>query len=124
MAAGGLGIAGGTAIITGGGALLGLAGSGSVSAATMMLQAPSEYWVRQGAKLLTYSNCVLCDYLNEKEYAKGILHQIEFAISNTEEEIKSLKAESNDLDKEMLKKTEEYLKYLKRWFCRINICRW
>lgn len=114
LAAGGLGMAGGTAIITGGGALLGLAGSGSVSAATMMLQAPSEYWVRQGAKLLTYSNCVLCDYLNEKEYAKGILHQIEFAISNTEEEIKSLKAESNDLDKEMLKKTEEYLKYLKR----------
>ncbi len=114
LAAGGLGMAGGTAIITGGGALLGLAGSGSVSAATMMLQAPSEYWVRQGAKLLTYSNCVLCDYLNEKEYAKGILHQIEFAISNTEDEIKSLKTESNDLDKEMLKKTEEYLKYLKR----------
>jgi len=114
LAAGGFGMAGGTAIITGGGALLGLAGSGSVSAATMMLQAPSKYWVRQGAKLLTYSNCVLCDYLNEKEYAKGILHQIEFAISNTEDEIKSLKTESNDLNKEILKKTEEYLKYLKR----------
>lgn len=114
LAAGGLGMAGGTAIITGGGALLGLAGSGSVSAATMMLQAPSEYWVRQGAKLLTYSKCVLCDYLNEKQYAKGLLHQIEFAISDTEDEIKSLKTESNDLDKEILKKTEEYLKYLKR----------
>lgn len=114
LAAGGLGMAGGTAIITGGGALLGLAGTGSVSAATMMLQAPSEYWVRQGAKLLTYSNCVLCDYLNEKEYAKGLLHQIENAIFKTEDEIKSLKEESNDLDNEMLKKTEEYLKYLKR----------
>ena len=114
LAAGGLGMAGGTAIITGGGALLGLAGSGSVSAATMILQAPSEYWVRQGAKLLTYSSRILCDYLNEKEYAKGILRQIEFAISNTKDEIKSLKAESNDLDKETLKKTEEYLNYLKR----------
>ncbi len=114
LAAGGLGMAGGTAIITGGGALLGLAGSGSVSAATILLQTPSEYWVRQGSKLLTYSKCVLCDYLNEKVYAKKILHQIDFAISDTEDEIKSLKTERNDLDKEVLKKTEEYLKYLKR----------
>ncbi len=114
LAAGGLGMAGGTAIITGGGALLGLAGSGSVSAATMLLQTPSKYWVRQSAKLLTYSDCVICGYLGEKEYAKGILQQITIAISYTEKEIKSLKDENNDLDKEMLKKEEEYLKYLKK----------
>lgn len=114
LAAGGLGMAGGTAIITGGGALLGLAGSGSISAATMLLQASSEYWVRQGAKLLTYSKCVLCDFLKEKEYAKRILHQIELTVSDTGEKIKFLKAEDNDLDKEILKKAAEYLKYLKR----------
>ena len=114
LAAGGLGMAGGTAIITGGGALLGLAGSGSVSAATMLLQTSSEYWVRQGAKLLTYSKCVLCDFLNEKEYAKGILCQVVLTVSDTEEKIKSLKAENNDLDKEILKKAAEYLKYLKK----------
>lgn len=114
LAAGGLGMAGGTAIITGGGALLGLVGSGSVSAATMLLQTPSEYWVRQSAKLLTYSNCVLCDCLNDKEGVKGILRQIEITTSRTEDDLKNLKDESNDLDKELLKKEEEYLKYLKR----------
>ncbi len=114
LAAGGLGMAGGAAIITGGGALLGLASTGSVSAVTILLQTPSEYWIRQSAKLLTYSKCVLCDYLKETEYVKIILEQIELAITDTEEEIKALKAEQNELDKELIKKTEEYLKFLKK----------
>ena len=114
LAAGSLGMAGGAAIITGGGALLGLASTGSVSAVTILLQTPSEYWIRQSAKLLTYSKCVLCDYLKETEYVKIILEQIELAITDTEEEIKALKAEQNELDKELIKKTEEYLKFLKK----------
>lgn len=114
LAAGGLGMAGGTAIITGGGALLGLAGSGTVSAATALLQTPSEYWVRQSSKLLTYCKCVLCDYLNDKKAVLGISHQIDYSIANIEEQIQDLKNEKNDLNAEIIKKESEYLKYLKK----------
>lgn len=119
LAAGGLGMAGGTAIITGGGALLGLAGSGTVSAATILLQTPSEYWVRQSAKLLTYSNCILHDNLKDKAAVLGMLHQVEEVIRNIESELTALNAAKNDLDKEMIKKTEEYLKYLNK--CRSEL---
>ena len=112
LAAGGLGVAGGTAIITGGGALIGLAGTGSVTAATVLLQTPSEYWVRQSAKLLTYSNCVLSENLHDNHSVMEILQQIEMAIAKTEKEVAEIDAEKSDLDKELLKKTEEYLKYL------------
>lgn len=114
LAAGGLGMAGGTAIITGGGALLGLVGSGTVSAATILLQTPGEYWVRQSAKLLTYSSCILHDNLRDKAAVLGMLCQVEKVIRTTETELEALNAAKNDLDKEMIKKTEEYLKYLKK----------
>ena len=121
LAAGGLGVAGGTAIITGGGALIGLAGTGSVTAATVLLQTPSEYWVRQSAKLLTYSNCVLSENLHDNHSVAEILQQIEIAIAKTEKEVAEIDAEKSDLDKELLKKTEEYLKYLAR--CRSELQR-
>lgn len=114
LAAGGLGMAGGTAIITGGGALIGLAGSGSVSATTMLLHASNEYWIRQCAKLLTYCNCILCDYLKDKDSVEGVLHQIETALARVEREIESVKSEENELDKEILSKAEEFFKYIKR----------
>lgn len=121
LAAGGLGVAGGTAIITGGGALLGLAGTGSVTAATALLQTPSEYWVRQSAKLLTYSNCVLCENLHDTHSAEGILQQIDAALLKTEKELTEINSEKSELNKELVKKTEEYLKYLKR--CRSELQR-
>ncbi len=119
LAAGGLGMAGGTAIITGGGALLGLAGGGTISATTVLLQTPSEYWVRQSAKLLTYCKCVLNDKLNDKESIGIVLRQIERIIDKNELELDEIKAEKNDLDKEVIKKIEVYLKYLKK--CRSEI---
>ena len=114
LAAGGLGMAGGTAIITGGGALIGLVSSGTASTVAILLQTPSEYWVRQSAKLLTYCTCVLLDILNDKLSVKKILRQIEVTIKDTEQALNDVRAEKNDLDKDLIKRTEEYLKYLKK----------
>ena len=114
LAAGGLGVAGGTAVITGGGALIGLAGSGSISAAAVLLQTPGEYWGQQSAKLLTYCKCILTDTLHDKASVKKILQQTEIAFTNTKQELDEIKAEKNDLDKEIISKTEDYLKYLGR----------
>ena len=121
IAAGGLGMAGGTAIITGGGALVGLISSGTASTAAILLQTPSDYWVRQSSKLLTYCNCVLEQNLHDKEAVKTILHKIEATIEDVERELKEIKNEKNDLDKDLIKKTEEYLKYLGK--CRSELKR-
>ena len=114
LAAGGLGMAGGTAIITGGGALLGLAGSGTVSATAVLLQTPSDYWVRQSAKLLTYSNCILSQNLKDKNSVHAILQAVAETITTIEATLQTLKEADNELDKELIKKTSEYLIYLKR----------
>ena len=121
LAAGGLGVVGGTAIITGGGALLGLTGTGTVSAATALLQAPSEYWVRQSAKLLTYSVCVLYETLKDNLSINQIVQQIDVVLSKTEKEIASIESEKCDLDKDLIKKAKEYMKYLRK--CRSELSR-
>ena len=112
LAAGGLGMAGGTAIITGGGALLGLASSSSVSAVAMLMSTSIEYWVRQSAKLLTYSKCTLHDTLDDKNTLIELLRQVKQATLRTKSEIQSLKNEANSLDKEYLKKLSAYSDYL------------
>ena len=114
IAAGGLGMAGGTAIITGGGALIGLVSAGTASAAAVLLQTPSEYWVRQSSKLLAYCSCVLRDYLKDRSSISVILEQLDLTLTNAQQELNEVKAEKNDLDKDLIKKTEEYLSYLKK----------
>ena len=114
LAAGGLGMAGGTAIITGGGALLGLAGSGGISAAAMLMSTSSEYWVRQCAKLLTYSKCTLHDTLVDRTALTGLSRQIEYVLKNTNEEFNALKKEKNDLDKDYLKNLGRICGYLEK----------
>ena len=112
LAAGGLGMAGGTAIITGGGALIGLASTGGVSAASFMMMATSEYWIRQGAKLLTYCKCILCDTLKDNVSLKRILLQVTKVEKETNEELQALKTEDNELDNDYVKKLKEYHMYL------------
>ena len=114
LAAGGLGMAGGTAIITGGGALLGLAGSGSASAVVALMATSDEYWMRQGAKLLTHCKCTLVETLNQKLLAASMLKQVEIAEKHIVNEIAELKQEDNDLDKEYLKHLDSYLGCLKK----------
>lgn len=114
LAAGGLGMAGGTAIITGGGALLGLAGSGGTSAVVALMSTSDEYWMRQGAKLLTHCRCTLVETLNLKMLTVSMLKQVEIAEKHIVNEIAELKQEDNDLDKEYLKHLDSYLGCLKK----------
>ena len=112
LAAGGLGMAGGTAIITGGGALLGLASSGSLSAAALLMSTSSEYWVRQSAKLLTYCKCTLCETLNDKAALQTLATQIDLVAKRTHDELEAVKAEKNSLDKYYIKNLGRISEYL------------
>lgn len=114
LAAGGLGMAGGTAIITGGGALLGVAGSGSASMAAILTQTGSDYWIRQTTKLLTFCKCTLKDRLNETASIKALEIEISRTIKKVEQNIKELEAEGCSLDKQAIKNSKDCLKYLKR----------
>lgn len=114
IAAGGLGMAGGTAIITGGGALLGMAGTGGISAANMILHTPVEHLLKQSAKLLAFSECVIINKLNDIDAIKGILAQLDIMIGELSGEIVELENENNDLDKAYIKKSKTYLKYLQK----------
>ena len=105
-------MAGGTAIITGGGALIGLAGSGGISATAMLMTTSHDYWVRQSAKLLTYARCTLRDRLQDKAAVQGLLTQVSQTARDTAEEIIDLKEEDNDLDSGYIKKLSEYNGYL------------
>ena len=107
-------MAGGTAIITGGGALIGLASSGSVSVAAVMLQTPGDYWIRQSSKLLTLCNYILIHILNDKASVRAILKELELTINDSEQELNTIKLEKNDLDKELIKKMGKYHQYLKK----------
>ena len=81
-----------------------------------MLQTPGDYWVRQGAKLLTYCSCVLHDNFNDLKAIKGIHRQLDNVIAKTEADLAELNEENNDLDKDMICKLSDYLKYLRK--CR------
>lgn len=114
VASGGLGMAGGTAIITGGGALLGIAGSGSASMAAILSQTSIDYWIRQTAKLLTFNKCVLKDRFDDVISIQSLSTEITHTLDNVEENLKELEAEKCSLDKEVIKNTKECMKYLNR----------
>lgn len=119
LAAGGLGMAGGTAIITGGGAVLGMAGSGSASMATILLQTNSDYWIRQCAKLLTFSKTVLIDRFSDSDHVERLVKEITQTISQVEINTKELEEEKCSLDKDAIKASKEVLKYLNR--CKVEL---
>lgn len=114
LAAGGLGMAGGTAIITGGGALLGVAGSGSASMAAILSQTSSDYWIRQTTKLITFCKCVLKDRINDTASIRGLISEIDHTIEKVEMNINEIEAEDCSLDKAVIKNSKDCLKYLNR----------
>lgn len=114
IASGGLGMAGGTAIITGGGALLGIAGSGSASMATILSQTSVDYWLRQTTKLLTFNKCVLKDRFDDVISIRNLSTEITHTLDGVEKNLKELEAEKCSLDKDVIKNTKECMKYLNR----------
>lgn len=115
LAAGGLGMAGGTAIITGGGIILGLAGgSGGASMAILLSQTDNEFWLRQTTKWLVYCRCIIKDKFNNESVIKSLLAEIDSTLNKLENNIKELEDEDCSLDKDVIKKAKENHKYLTR----------
>lgn len=109
-------MAGGTAIIAGGGALLGVASSGAASLSTMMLMASKDYTQNECAKLMTFCERVLFPTYG-KEAIVAIQHNIEMGMYKLEKDIDQLIAKP-DIDdktrKKLLKDSKESLKYVTR----------
>jgi len=112
LAAGGLGMAGGTVILTGGGAILGLAGAGSTSLMAVMSQTSEKFTLNECAKLLTFCKLVIVDKYNMQNLLNPIIAGVERCVSQ-------IKIESDALDtstkegKKSKKRIESSLKYLK-----------
>ena len=107
-------MAGGTAIITGGGTLLGIAGSGTASMAAILSQTSSDYWIRQTSKMLVFSKEVLLDQLGFVNEIKLLSKELGFTIQKVEENVKELEQENCSLDKNIIKSSKDCLKYLNR----------
>lgn len=109
-------MAGGTAIIAGGGALLGVAGSGAASLSSMMLMASKDYAQNECAKLMTFCERVLLPTCG-KEPIVTIQHNIEKGMYKLEKDIEQLIA-NPDIDdktrKRLIKESKLSLKYIAR----------
>lgn len=112
LAAGGFGMAGGSAVIAGGGALLGLAGSGTVASIAEASLMPNEYKLYDLAKTLTYAKDILLNKMNDQKSVEIIQKMIKILIQKTSTDIKTLKEDPTDLNKDLLGNMETYRKYL------------
>ena len=110
IASGGLGMAGGTAIITGGGALLGLAGSsGSATAMSLLYQAPREYLVHQNAEFLTCVEFVAAGKYRDISAIRAFKKAIENSRSEAQKRLEKLKNADNSLDQPFMKQLKSYI---------------
>ena len=107
-------MAGGTAVIAGGGALVGFTGTGAVAAAVSMLMMSKEDRVVLYAKLLTFVKFILKEKLCETDKVLKIKHSVSYITDVAEEQLKMMKAEKTPLDKEEIELTENYVKYLRK----------
>ncbi len=113
LAAGGLGMAGGTAIIAGGGAVLGLASSaGTVSIASMLNQMDESTIVKMAAKLAAFCDVILNDTLKDKESINRLRSALDSVLLESKKEFEILQKEDNDLDKDILDRIKNYIKYM------------
>lgn len=114
LAVGGLGMAGGTAILTGGGALLGMLGSSSVSLATMNMLSSKDYIIKECAKLLTLCDYILIEKFDRIDIVLNMQIYLENQINVLNTQIQILKMQGSKNDKKEIKSMESNLKYLKK----------
>ena len=107
-------MAGGTAVIAGGGAILGAAGSGTISMAAVMLATSKGAWDEQFAKLLVYGRYILSDRMKKKDSYIELRDRISNVRSQVENMLSEMKKEKNRLDEKSIKLTESFLKRLKK----------
>ncbi|WP_317318165.1 hypothetical protein [Longibaculum muris] len=77
----GLGMTGETAFIAGGGAILGLELTTTISSESYVLLSDSNSTMNECAKLLTFVEYALLDKLHEIDVAKKLLSQMDIAIN-------------------------------------------
>ncbi len=117
LAAGGLGMAGGTAIITGGGALIAATGTGVATISSSVLMTSKAYALRECAKLLTFSKCIIIGKYGLYDVALDIAKSIHNSIDDLADGFEKLKEDEKMDDKtkkRVEKETKESIKYLKR----------
>jgi hypothetical protein len=101
-----MGVAGGTAVIFGGGALLGM-GVGDSIAATMN---PASVLI-QAVKIEVFLRCVVAEHENAKQVVKDVLCQLRTSITSMDDELKSVRLNPNT-EKECIAEREEIIKIL------------
>lgn len=107
-------MAGGTAILTGGGALLGLAGSGATTAATLAVQSSEAFVQSECSKLLAF-----CCEVALKKYGRYDLVELAYEGINDcafelEAEIEKIKEAEEKPDKKLIGQMEKSLKCMER----------
>ena len=104
-----MGMAGGTAILTGGGALLGLAGSGVTTAATVAVQSSESFVQSECSKLLAF-----CSEIAVKKYGRyDIASLAQQGMQNCAEELRAeiekLSNKENGQDKKLISQMKKTL---------------
>ena len=119
VAAGGLGMAGGTAIIAGGGALFGIASSGIASASTVAILSSKDFTLNESAKLLTSCTEILSRNPNNREILCSYAQRINDMIIDLKEELSS-EEELTKEEKKLHNASKKSLKYLERCLNLLN----
>lgn len=113
LAAGGLGMAGGTAILTSGGALLGLAGSGFASLLSVLGTVSENYKLNECSKLLIFCKLVVIEKYNKPEMLNYVIAGLEGCVNEIEEELVSVNMDSKE-NKQKNKRLSLCMKYVNR----------
>ena len=105
-------MAGGTAILTGGGALLGLAGATSTSLLSVVLNTSEEFTLNECAKLLTFSKLVVVEKYKMFSMLNPVISGVESCIVSIERERDKLDIKTKE-GTQSKKRIDSCLKYLK-----------
>ena len=106
-------MAGGTAIITGGGALLGMVGSGATAVSAMVLLSTEGYTLRECAKLISFSDTVLMDEFEMKSTVQMIQQTVQKRIGEFGSQLAILKA-TPKAEKKVIRSIETSMSYLEK----------
>lgn len=116
LAAGGLGMAGGTAIIAGGGVLLGLGvtGTGFASVSTISVLSSKGFVLHECAKLLTFCDVVIKKAEDYISIFESYNNSIKKSIDDCQKEIENLKENPTKNSKNQIKNSNKSIKHLKK----------
>ena len=106
---GDLGMAGGTAILAGGGALIGLAGSSATTLTAILSSASSISILEECSKLLTFSKIVLADKLKDYKSINSLKDAVDDICSKLSTELENKNDNKNNKNTKNIKKSIKYL---------------